>query len=68
MAKRSRGPTMVQRSRRVSPQLKAYVHQVSGAGKSKVRRPFLGLTDAEMRTIATRLDEGIRRHVRRATS
>jgi hypothetical protein len=59
---------MVQRSRRVSPQSKAFFHQVTGAGKPKIRRPFLGLTDAEMQTLASRLDAGIRRVVRRSSS
>ncbi|WP_291981918.1 hypothetical protein [Luteitalea sp.] len=61
MARRRSGPTLVQRSRRVSPQQKALYHQVTGAGRTKVRRPFLGLTAAEMRDIATVLDAGIRR-------
>lgn len=61
MAKRTPGSTMVQRSRRLSPQLKALYHQKTGAGRSRVRRPFLGLTDAELRTIATTLDAGIRK-------
>lgn len=68
MAKRARGSTVVQRSRRVSPQGKAFVHQVTGAGRSKVRRPFLGLTDDELRTLGTRLEAGIRRVVRRTSS
>ncbi len=55
------GPTLVQRSRRLSPMEKATYHQVSGAGRSQVRRPFLGLTDAEIATITTRLDTGIRK-------
>lgn len=68
MAKRRQGPTMVQRSRRVSPQSKAFFHQVTGAGRSHVRRPFLGLTDTEMQTLAARLDAGLRRIVRRSSS
>lgn len=60
MAKRT-GPTMVQRSRRVSPQDKAVFHQLTGAGRAKTVRPFLGLSDAEIRAISTRLDTGIRR-------
>lgn len=67
MAKRVRtGPTLVQRSRRVSPGLKAFFHQKSGAGSSRVRRPFIGLSaaDAEQvgealtRAIQARLDRG----------
>lgn len=68
MAKRARKATVIQRSRRVSPQSKAFFHQVTGAGRSKVRRPFLGLTDDELRTLGTRLEAGIRRVVRRTSS
>jgi len=59
---------MVQRSRRVSPQTKAFIHQVVGAGRAQVVRPFLGLTEPEMRTLGARLDEGIRRMVRTSQS
>ena len=65
MAQRS-GPTMIQRSRRVSPTQKAFAHQVTGAGRSRTKRPFLGLTDAEIREITTRLDTGIRRNAGRS--
>lgn len=67
MAKRRAGPTLVQRSRRVSPQTKAFVHQVSGAGPSKTRRPFLGLTEADLSRITARLDTGIRRNASKPT-
>jgi hypothetical protein len=56
---------MVQRSRRESPMTKAYIHQVAGAGRSGVTRPFLGLTPDEIARISTRLDEGIRRNAGR---
>jgi hypothetical protein len=56
---------MVQRSRRVSPQEKAYHHQVAGAGKSRVKREFLGLTDSEIAKLTARLESGIRRTVDR---
>jgi hypothetical protein len=67
MAKRRAGPTLIQQSRRVSPQAKARVHQVEGAGKSRVLRPFLGLTTDEIRGISTRLDAGIRRNAGKPT-
>jgi len=44
---------------------KAYIHQVAGAGRSGVTRPFLGLTPDEIARISTRLDEGIRRNAGR---
>lgn len=67
MAKRRAGPTLVQQSRRVSPSVKARIHQVEGAGKSRVLRPFLGLTADEIRSISTRLDTGIRRNAAKST-
>jgi hypothetical protein len=66
MAKRS-GPTLIQQSRRVGPEVKAVFHQVSGAGKARIRRPFLGLTTDEIATIGTRLDTGLRRNAGRPT-
>lgn len=67
MARRA-GPTLIQRSRRISPQTKATFHQVTGAGRRKVLRPFLGLTDAELTRISERLDIGIRRNASKPTS
>ncbi len=60
MARRA-GPTLVQRSRRVSPQDKAVFHQVTGAGKARTKREFLGLTEPEIAALTKRLDTGIRR-------
>ena len=60
MATRARkGPTLVQRSRRRSPQDKAFFHQVTGAGKSRTRREFLGLTDEELRQIEDALERRV---------
>lgn len=56
---RRKGPTLVQRSRRLSPQQKAWIHERAGAGTSKVRRPFLALTDAEAAFIGDAIDKGI---------
>ena len=39
---------------------KAYYHVVSGAGKSRTIRDFLGLTDAEMEQVADVIARGIR--------
>ena len=39
--------TLIQRSRAVGAEDKARWHDRDGAGKSKVKRPFLGLTDEE---------------------
>lgn len=43
MAKRRTGPTFIQRSRQVAPELKALYHDELGAGRSKVTRPFFQL-------------------------
>lgn len=60
MAKRARrGPTLIQASRRVSPEQKALYHEVLGAGKAHVKRPFLGLTDDDERVIAARVEAAL---------
>lgn len=51
--------TFIQRSRSVGAGQKAAWHQVEGAGKSHVLRPFLGLSDADADAIAKRLDQGL---------
>lgn len=43
----ARGGTFIQRSRSVAGADKALFHHVSGAGKSKVKRQFFGLSAAE---------------------
>jgi len=45
MAKRRTGSTLIQRSRRKSASEKAAYHQVTGAGRSRVKRPFFGMDD-----------------------
>ncbi len=52
-----RGPhqTLIQRSRSVGAAQKAQWHQVDGAGKSRVRRPFFGLTSADVAAIEQRV-------------
>lgn len=62
MAKRT-GPTLIQQSRRVSPQVKAVQHQIEG----RTLRPFLGLTDEDVTRITKRLDDGIRARARRSS-
>lgn len=44
---RASGGTFIQRSRAVGAADKAYWHHVSGAGRSRVKRPFLGLSAHE---------------------
>jgi phage gpG-like protein len=61
MAK-TRGPrkTLIQRSREKGAAEKALYHQVEGAGKSKVKRPFLGLTAEDERDLRERLIQGMK--------
>ncbi len=55
--KKPAGPTLIQRNRSVSPGMKAAFHHSIGAGKSKVKRRFFGLSSAEQQEI-TKLVSG----------
>lgn len=58
MAKRpaaNRG-TFIQQSRAVSPEQKALYHHVLGAGRSRVKREFFGVSDAELTAIGRRVE------------
>lgn len=48
--------TFVQRSRSVSPSEKAAFHELTGAGKRHIARPFLGLSPQDETTLLERLD------------
>ncbi len=63
MAKRTSRPTMIQESRRKSPEEKALYHQELGAGKSHVKRPFLGLTADDERDIVSLIERGMDRKI-----
>lgn len=53
MAKRVATPgTFIQRSRRVGAAEKAAYHQVTGAGKSRVKRKFFELSESDVDEIA----------------
>lgn len=67
MARRRPGPTLIQQSRRVPNEQKALYHQVLGAGRSRVKREFLGLTDEDERAILQRLEGALNRNVDRIT-
>lgn len=43
--------TRIRRSRNKRPSEKAFFHNVSGAGKSRVKREFFGLSEREERQI-----------------
>ncbi len=66
MAKRGTGPTFIQRSREKAPSEKATYHQLTGAGRSHVKRKFLGLTSDEEKDIQQRLIDGINMQSRRS--
>lgn len=63
-AKRAKGPTLIQQSRRVPDEQKALYHQVLGAGRSRVKRPFLGLTQSDIDSIRQKVTEGIAKSVK----
>ena len=58
-----KGPTRSQASRQVRPSEKATWHQITGAGKSHVKREFFGLSesdvDALMPEIEARFDRNL---------
>lgn len=53
------GGTFIQRSRAVGANDKALYHDQLGAGKSRVKRPFFGLSPAEEKQISDRVDKHI---------
>jgi hypothetical protein len=57
--------TFIQRSRRVSAAEKAAYHELTGAGRSRVKRPFFGLDDKDEAAIVARIDKGIEEALKR---
>jgi phage gpG-like protein len=55
--------TFIQRSRSVGAAEKATYHQLDGAGRSRVRRRFLGFTADDEAAILRRVEDGIRRNL-----
>lgn len=64
--KRKPAQTFIQRSRSVGAEEKAGYHQIQGAGKSKVKRKFLGLTDADKAELTARVGAHVSVVLRRA--
>jgi phage gpG-like protein len=64
MAKRRAGPTLIQQSRRVPAEEKALYHQELGAGRSRVKRPFLGLTEDDAKAIEARLQAAVDKRIK----
>lgn len=60
---RTRKATLIQRSRRVPAVEKAVYHDVLGAGRSTVKRPFFGLSAADETALTERLDQGLQRNL-----
>jgi len=63
MAKKKAAKTRMtpsQRSRAMSPALKALFHNESGAGKSRVKRKFFGLSDREQGEIGSFVGQRIK--------
>lgn len=55
------GPTLIQESRSLGAEEKAMFHNLTGAGKSHVLRPFMDLNDDDQDHLTTQLAEGIDR-------
>lgn len=64
MPKKAGGPTFIQRSRRVGAETKAVYHNLAGAGRSKVKREFFGISaedkTALVKQVQTWLDQVIK--------
>jgi phage gpG-like protein len=55
--------TFIQRSRDKGAAEKAAFHQVTGAGKSRVKREFFGLSDADEDAIVTIVERHLDREL-----
>ncbi len=62
--KRGTGPSMIARSRAVSPAEKAAFHQEEGAGRSRTLRQFFGLTTSDETAIVDLVERDIERRLR----
>jgi len=58
--------TLIQRSRRVPPAEKAAFHQITGAGRSHVKREFFGLSPKDEDTVIERFAQGLDRLLQQA--
>jgi hypothetical protein len=65
MAKRRSGPTLIQQSRRKSPAEKAAYHHDAGAGKSRIKREFFDVSDAELGQVRQFLSTRLKANVAR---
>lgn len=58
--------TLIQQSRTLGAEQKASFHQIQGAGRSHVKRKFLGLTDADKAAIHERVGAHVSAVLRKA--
>jgi hypothetical protein len=65
---RRKGPTMIQRSRAVSPQDKAVFHAVTGAGKARTVRNFFDLGPGDEADIQRMLQRRVSERLQRGTT
>lgn len=65
MPSRANSSTLIQSSRRKSAAEKAAYHEITGAGRSRVRRPFFGLSESDERAIVDRIDRGLQDELNR---
>jgi hypothetical protein len=64
VAARQGGSTFIQRSRGESSEQKAIFHNVSGAGRSHVKRPFFGVSDEDAAAAVGKLNTQIEARLR----
>lgn len=55
--------TSIQKSRNLSPLEKATFHQVTGAGKSRIKREFFGLSPTDIAAIEQECDVRLAVHL-----
>lgn len=58
--------TLIQQSRSVGAEEKASYHQLTGAGRSHVKRKFIGLTEADKAAIRERVGAHVSTVLRKA--
>ncbi len=70
MARRAPGGrgTFIQQSRAVSPEQKALYHHALGAGKSRVKREFFDVSDAELSAIIGQVEAFVGRRLASITA
>lgn len=65
MSKKKAGRTLIQRSRDLRPAEKALFHNVSGAGKSRVKREFFDLDDSDVKAMTEELERRVTKNLQK---